>query len=224
MPVLSGGRPSAKVPGSGRGLRLEARRGLLSLLRFFGLVGLARRRCRWKHALRGLSGEKPLELLAIDRLVLDQQLGYLVQLFHVLGQDRPRPLARTLDDAVNLLVDRARDLLGVVGRGAHLAPDEGHASRPAEHTGPEPLAHAELHDHLLCSLCDPLEIVRGSGRDLFEHELLCSSPAERHRHLIEQRYERVWRKRSSLGRDTVTPSAWPREMIEILCTGSQCSR
>ena len=38
---------------------------------------------------------------------------------------------------------------------------------------------------------DPLDIVRGAGRDLVEHELLGRATAERHRDLLLQRLLRL---------------------------------
>ena len=96
-------------------------------------------------------------------------------------------VVRLLDHAADLVVDLACDLLGVVRSGAHVTAEERHVVVAAEHARAELLAHPEPHDHLLGGVGDLLEVVRGAGRDLVEHELLGGAAAERHRHLIHQR-------------------------------------
>src|SRR5262249_38943513 len=63
----------------------------------------------------GLAGEQRLELLAFDRLALEQQLGDRLEVLAVLGEDVLGRLMRALDDAADLVVDLARDLVRVVG-------------------------------------------------------------------------------------------------------------
>ena len=98
-----------------------------------------------------------------------------------------RELVAVLDDAAHLVVDLARDLVGVVGLVAHLAAEERHVVVAAEHARAELLAHPEAHHHLLRGRRDLLDVVRGAGRDLVEDELLRRAAAERHRDLLEQR-------------------------------------
>ena len=74
---------------------------------------------------------------------------------HVLGD-----LVGGLDDAADLVVDLARDLVGVVGLGGELAAEERLAVVVAEHARAELLAHAEAHDHLLGGRRDLLDVVR----------------------------------------------------------------
>src|SRR6266516_7598923 len=57
---------------------------------------------------------EPLELIAVDRLALDEDLGDAVELLHVLAEYGERELVCFLDHAADLVVDLARDLLGVV--------------------------------------------------------------------------------------------------------------
>ena len=97
---------------------------------------------------------------------------------------RERELVALLDDAPDLVVDLARDLLGVVGLVAHLAAEERHVVVAAEHARAELLAHPVAHHHLLRRRRDLLEVVRGAGRDLVEDELLRGAAAERHRDLL----------------------------------------
>ena len=151
-----------------------------------------------ENRLAGLAGEQALELVLVDRLALDQKLGDLVELVDVLGEDGSGPLVRFLDDAADLVVDLARDLLGVVGGGGHVTAEEGHVMLSPEHTRSELLAHAVAHDHVLGRLGDFLEVVGGPGRHLVEDELLGGASAERHRHLVGER--RLRREEPVLGR------------------------
>src|SRR5829696_1187456 len=91
-----------------------------------GALGRAagRRRVGSEDLLRGLAGEQGLELLALDRLPLEQQFGDLRERLPVLGEDVLGLLVGALDDAADLVVDLARDLVGVVGLGGELAAHE----------------------------------------------------------------------------------------------------
>ena len=73
----------------------------------------------------------------LDRLALDEDLGDRLELLAVLGEDVLRPLVRGLDDAADLVVDLARDLVGVVGLGGELAAEERLAVVVAEHARAE---------------------------------------------------------------------------------------
>src|SRR5438270_9290586 len=142
--------------------------------------------------------EEPLELVAVDRLALDQDLRDAVELLHVLAEHRERELVRFLDHAPDLVVDLARDLLGVVGLGAVVAAEERLVVAAAEHARAELLAHAKAHDHRLRRRRDLLEVVRGAGGDLVEDDLLRGATSERHRHLVHERRPR--REIAVLGR------------------------
>src|SRR4029453_7843585 len=72
----------------------------------------------------GLALEQGLELLALDGLALEEDLGDRRQRLAPLGQDVLGLLVRALDDAADLVVDLARDLVGVVRLGAELAAEE----------------------------------------------------------------------------------------------------
>src|ERR687887_492247 len=73
-------------------------------LRAAGLLGA-------EHLVLGLARQQGLELLALDRLALDQDLADLLQRLAVLGQDVLGLLVRGLDDAADLVVDLAGDLV-----------------------------------------------------------------------------------------------------------------
>src|SRR4051812_31852779 len=145
-----------------------------------------------------LACEEPLELILVDRLALDEDRRDLVQLVHVLTEHGERELVRLLDDAADLVVDLARDLLGVVGLSAVVAAEERLILAMPEHARAELLAHAEAHDHLLRRRGHALEVVRSAGRHLVEDDLLRGATAERHRHLVHERGAR--RQVAILGR------------------------
>src|SRR5919198_2192352 len=170
--------------GQREGPRLRLRLACL-LVRRRGLRSRLRRLLR-EDRLLGLSGEQPLELLLVDRLALDQDRGYAVQLVHVLAEHLRGRVVRLFDDASDLVVDLARDLFGIVRLGAHVAAEEGLVVATAEHARPELLAHAVAHDHLLRCVRDLFQVVRGARRDLAEHELLRCATTERHREIRHQ--------------------------------------
>src|SRR5680860_654086 len=72
----------------------------------------------------GLAGQQADELVALDRLALEQDLGEQLQGVAVLGEDVAGALVGLLDDPADLGVDRARQVVGVVGLGVHVAPEE----------------------------------------------------------------------------------------------------
>src|SRR4051794_17740114 len=144
----------------------------------------ARRLVGTEDLLLGLAGEQRLELLLLDRLALDEDLGDDLERALVVGEDVLGALVRRLDDAADLVVDLAGDLVGVVGLGRELAAQERLAVVVAEDARAEALAHAEAHDHLLGRRRDLLEVVGGAGRDLAEDDLLRGAAAEGHRHRV----------------------------------------
>ena len=103
-----------------------------------------------------------------------------------------------LDHAADLVVDLLRDLVRVVGLGAHVAPEERELVGAAEDARAELLGHPEAHDHLLRHRRDPLEVVRRAGRHLVEDELFRGAPTERHGELVHER--RLRRQVLVLGR------------------------
>src|SRR5262249_9770064 len=148
------------------------RQGARGVARTLGSDGLAGdRRARGG---RGLGAEDLFLRLArperpgippSPRLALYAALGDGAQRLPVLGEEVLRALVRGLDDAADLVVDLARDLVGVVGLGGELAAEEWLAVVVAEHARAELLAHAEAHDHLLGGRGDLLEVVGRAGGD-----------------------------------------------------------
>src|SRR6185295_11245731 len=72
----------------------------------------------------GLALEQRLEVVALDRLALEQDLRDRLQRLAALRQDVLRLLVGALDDAADLVVDLARDLVRVVRLGRELAAQE----------------------------------------------------------------------------------------------------
>src|SRR5262245_22598606 len=87
----------------------------------------------------GLAVEQGDELVGVDRLALEQDVGDPVELLAAFGQEVFGGLVGGLDDAADLVVDLARDLIRVVGLGGELAAEEGLAAIVAEDTRAEPL-------------------------------------------------------------------------------------
>src|SRR5204863_8133495 len=72
----------------------------------------------------GLAGQQALEVLALDRLPPDQDLADLLQALAMVGEDVLGLLVGGLDDAADLVVDLAGDLVRVVRLGGELAAQE----------------------------------------------------------------------------------------------------
>ena len=67
----------------------------------------------------------------------------------VFGENAGGAFMRGLDDAADLVVDLAGDLIGVVGLGGELTAEEGLAVVVTKDAWAKLLAHAEAHHHLL---------------------------------------------------------------------------
>src|SRR3954453_9492994 len=121
--------------------RARARALALRLLRLGRRLGGQRRLLlvgREGLVLRG-AAQQGDELLGVDRLPLEQDLRDAVELRVLLGQQVLGGLVRVFDDAADLVVDLARDLIRVVGLGRELAAQEGLTAVMAEDSGAEPL-------------------------------------------------------------------------------------
>ena len=102
----------------------------------------------------------------------------------MLVEDVASGLVGVFDDSADLVIDLAGDLIRVVRFRTHVAAEERLAPIMAEYPGTEPLRHAETHHHLLRSLGDLFEVVRGAGGDLIEYEFLGSPAAQGHGHRL----------------------------------------
>src|SRR6185312_6793186 len=100
-------------------------RGRLAL----GALGLHRRRRKLRlggvlvaeDLALALAVEQREELLLLDRLAPNEDLGDLFQVAVVVGEDAAGALVGRFDDPPDLVVDLAGDLVGVVGLGRELA-------------------------------------------------------------------------------------------------------
>ena len=122
----------------------------------------------------------------------------------MLGEDARRPVVGALDDPADLVVDLTRDLIGIVGLGRELPPEERLAVVVAEDPRTELLAHPETHHHLLRRRRDLLDVIRRARRDLPEHDLLSSPTTQRHRHRVQQLRPRRQKTILRRHRDRVT--------------------
>ena len=177
--------PPAK-PGRGRGTGRGPSRPALRSGSGVGSVGCRGLVLVAEDLLRRTALEQLHELLGVDRLALEQEVRDPVEVLAVLGQQVLGGLVGLLDDAADLVVDLARDLVRVVGLGGELAAEEGQRAVVAEDAGAEALGHPVAHHHLLRRLGHLLEVVGGAGGDLAEDDLLRGAAAERHRHRVAE--------------------------------------
>src|SRR5690242_13424747 len=68
----------------------------------------------------GLAVEEGDELVGVDRLALEQDLGDPIEVLAAIGEEIFGRLVGGLDDAADLIVDLARDLVRIVGFGGEL--------------------------------------------------------------------------------------------------------
>src|SRR5262245_8573671 len=152
---------------------------------FRGRSGWGWRSLQWRHP------EKPRDLLAVERLALQERARQRVQL-HQVGLDHLAGPGSTVgDDALDLRVDQDRGVLTVVLGARHFPPEEDVLLALAERERTHPVRHAPFADHLPGHLGRLLEIVAGAGRALLEHDLLRRSTAEQDRDAVDQILLRV---------------------------------
>src|SRR5205823_3589379 len=136
-------------------------------------LSLARASRRRALAARGEdAGEERLELLALDRLLLDEQPRKPIQHGALLGESLLGPVVRAVDDFPNLFVDLRRHLIGVVALLADLAAQEDHLLLLTEGQRAELVAHAVLRNHRAGKVGGLLDVVGGTGGRVTEHDLL----------------------------------------------------
>ena len=100
------------------------------------------------------------DLFGLQRLLLDEGAGQLVEDGPVGGEDVAGHAVGVVDQPAHLGVDAGRHLVGVVGLGGEVAAQEHLAVVLAELHRPERLAHAVLGDHGPGDLGGPLDVVR----------------------------------------------------------------
>src|SRR5665647_2306037 len=126
------------------------------------------------------------ELGLVQRLPLQELADQGVEHLAVIVEDVPRLVVREVDQAPDLLVDHCGHLLGVVTRVADVPAEEHLAAGLAHPDRADPLAHAELGDHLAGDGGGLLDVVGRAGRRVVEHDLLGDPPAHRVRQLVHQ--------------------------------------
>src|SRR5262245_58060687 len=135
--------------------------------------------------------QDPRDLLAVERLTLEQRAGERVELLDVLFEDRPGPRGALEHQALDLAVDGQRRVLAVVLLTGHLAAEEDVLFVLAEGQRAELVRHAPLADHLARHLGGLLEVVAGARRLLLEDDLLGRPAAEQDRDAVQQVVPRV---------------------------------
>ena len=103
----------------------------------------------------------------------------------MVGKDLLGALVGLTHDALDLDVDTARRLLGVILMVRVVATQEHLVVGLAEHLGSQLLAHAEARDHLSRHLGRALEVVARAGRDVIAHELLRHAASKEHGEVVE---------------------------------------
>ena len=88
-------------------------------------------------------------------------------------------------NALNLDIDTARCLLGVILVIGVIATKEHLMLRLAKHLRAQLLAHAQARDHLARHLGCALQIVARARRNVIAHELLGNATAQEHGELVE---------------------------------------
>src|SRR5438309_65562 len=136
--------------------------------------------------LEGPGAEDARDLLAVERLALEERAGKRVELLDVLVDDLAGPDGGLEHDALDLRVDHERRVLAVVLGSSHFAPEEDVLLVLAEGERPELLGHAPLADHLARHLRRLLEVVARARGLLVENDLLGGAPAEEDRDAVEQ--------------------------------------
>ena len=88
-------------------------------------------------------------------------------------------------DALNLNIDAARRLLGVILVIGVIATKEHLMLRLAKHLRAQLLAHTQTRNHLARHLGRALQVVARTRRDVVAHELLGNAAAQEHGELVE---------------------------------------
>src|SRR5439155_15362007 len=115
---------------------------------------------RWRRGRRGRQSlEEAFQRVALERLVLNQALGHLVQGVEALPQDRLGLLLALPNQAAHLFVDGLRDLLAVVLLLPERPTQKDHLLLMPQRSRPELFAHPELTDHLARQARRPLDVV-----------------------------------------------------------------
>ena len=123
--------------------------------------------------------------IALDRLALKQHLGHQVQLVATGGKDLLRSLMGLAHDALDLDVDAAGRLLGVVLVVGVVTTQEHLMLGLAKDHGAKLRAHAQAGNHFAGHLGGALKIVARAGGDVVAHQLLGHATAQEDRELVK---------------------------------------
>src|SRR2546427_464527 len=115
--------------------------------------------------------QDPRDLLAVERLTLEQRAGERVELLDVLIEDLAGAGGALHDDALDLGVDEQRGRLAVILRARDLPPQKDVLLVLAEGQRAELVGHPPLADHLARHLGGCLERVAGGRRVLLQDHL-----------------------------------------------------
>src|SRR6185437_11719366 len=128
----------------------------------------------------GLAAQDLVHLVGRQGLVLQQRLGELVQVVHVLGQDAPRGLLAGLDQAPDLVVDQLGRLLRHVDGLRHRMAEEHLLLVAVVAHAAQLLRHAPFHHHGAGEARGLLNVAGGAVRHIVrpEDQDLRLAPAE----------------------------------------------
>src|SRR5262249_24214315 len=136
-------------------------------------------------------GQDAVDLLAVQRLALEQGPGQRMELFQVRVEELLRPRRGIHHDALDLGVDDDRRLLAVVLGTGDLATEEDVLLPLAEGERAHLVRHAPLSDHLARHLRGLLEVVAGARGLLLEHDLFGGAAAQEDGDLVDEEFLRV---------------------------------
>lgn len=129
--------------------------------------------------------EQGIHGIALDSLALKQHLRHQIELIATGVQDLDRTTMGLTHNALNLDIDAARRLLGVILVIGVIATKEYLMLRLTKHLRTQFLAHAQARDHLARHLGRALQIVARARCDVVAHELLGNATAQEHGKLVE---------------------------------------
>src|SRR5688572_22438922 len=156
-----------------------------------GRLGLRAASGRRRSLLERTGPQDARDLLAVERLPLEQRGGERVQLLQVGLDHVPGPRRALQHDALDLGVDQDRGVLAVVLGPRHLPTEEDVLLALAEGQRAHAIRHAPLADHLAGHLGGLLEVVARPRRLLLEDDLLRGAAAEEDRDAVDEVVARV---------------------------------
>ena len=119
------------------------------------------------------------DLGAVERLALEQRAGDGLEPVAVLTEHLAGAVLLVAQDALDLLVDHARGLVGVVAGVHEVFAQEHRALRAPRHRA-DAVGHSPLAHHLARELGDADEVVLRAGGQVPVHELLGDAAAQAH--------------------------------------------